>query len=122
MGWTDQFHEVMLKSMKYSCQPVVDLSHISEPKGSGDGTAATLPCFIDQGLKPITCTIATAMRKTETIELRFGCLESRSPYSVGSTMTNRVRLDLPAAKFLEEALSRVLGALESDPTTGTLKS
>jgi len=108
--------------MKYSCQPVVNLSHISESKGSGDGTAATLPYFIDQGLKPITCTIATAMRKAETIELRFGCLESRSAYSVGSTMTNRVRLDLPAAKFLEEALSRVLGALESDPTTGTLKS
>jgi hypothetical protein len=69
-------------------------------------------------LKPSPCDIATAVRVPEAIELRFGRREARSPGTVGAAMTHRVRLDLQAARHLEEILARVLGLLESAPGTG----
>lgn len=129
MGWrllvggvAGKRHEVMLPLPEQSRQPVADSSQIIEPEGSGDATAFASPHFDDQDLKPATCTIATAIRKSEAIELRFGCLEARAPGSVGATITHRVRLDLPAARCLEEALSRLLGSLEAAAQTDVLKS
>jgi hypothetical protein len=97
-------------------------NHKKEAGNTVDATASVMSRFDDQDLKPTACTIATAVRKAEVIELRFGCLEARAPGSVGATMTHRVRFDLAAARYLEEALTRLLGSLEAAAQTDVLKS
>lgn len=73
---------------------------------------STAPRFVDAGSRSSRCEVVAVVRAPDGVELRFGTLEGRAhcPGAVGAALTHRVRLDLSAARHLEEALTRVLGA------------
>lgn len=75
-------------------------------------TDATAPSFDLSTMRTGRCSIVAAARAVRGIELCFGVIESRQTCtgSVGPRLAHRVRLDTEAARHLEEALTRVLGA------------
>lgn len=75
-------------------------------------TDATEPSFDLSTMRTERCGIVAATPAGRAIVLCFGVVESRQACtgSVGPRLATRVHLDTEAARHLEEALTRVLGA------------